>query len=135
METLAREPKEHWRRRAWPQRTILLHAELKDAEGVKRSVSGLEQAERDRILTAALFDRIGMKKEAVAQAEKEIEQKLQELAHKQDPNIHFPVGHIGRALELLVANGAKDTAKRLLDRTLSEMSTWPVYEHGWLTSG
>jgi len=134
MEKTARGAKEEWRRRLSLQRAIQYHAKLKDAKAVKASVRGLNEREQREILTAELFNDVGMKEETIARAQKEISRDLERLRTMTDPNIHFPVMAIGRALELLVMHGAKKEARRWLQRTLNDMPTWPVIEHGWLTS-
>jgi hypothetical protein len=110
------------------------YAELKDAQAVKRCVRGLDKNDRHEILDAQTLLRLGMKVEAIARAGQDIARKLEELREMSDPNIHFPVMSIGRSLEFLVEQGAKDRARRWLRRALKEMPTWPAVQHGWTTS-
>jgi ribosomal protein S20 len=135
MEKVARGARQDWRRRFALQEVIQCHAKLKNTAAIKEAVRGLKAGERDKILNAEMFNLIGMKEEAIARAGKEISRELEELRTMTDPNIHFPVMAISDSLELLVAQGARDEAKKWLRRTLKEMPTWPVFEQGWLTSG
>ena len=77
---------------------------------------------------------LGMKREAIARAKRDIAGALEELATMDNPNIHFPANQISRSLQLLAGQGEKRSAKRLLQRALKEMSTWPAFEYGWTTS-
>lgn len=134
MEKIAGEVDEEWLRRSYFQRVVACHAELKDVQAVKRCVRKLDKDERDEILDADMLVNLGMKAKAIARARQDIAKDLKELREMDDPNIHFPVMSIGRSLALLVEQGEKDEARRLLHRALKEMQTWPVYQYGWVTS-
>jgi hypothetical protein len=101
---------------------------------VKRCLRGFGKGDRHEILDAETLVGLGMKAEAIARARQDIARELEELREMTDPNIHFPVNSIGRSLEFLVEQGAKDEARRWLHRALKQMPTWPVIQYGWLTS-
>jgi hypothetical protein len=134
METIAREVEEEWLRQDYLRRVIDGFAELKDARAVQRCLRGLDEGDRHEILDAETLAGLGMKTEAIARARQDIAKELEELRVLNDPNIHFPVMSIGRSLEFLVAQGARDEARRWLRRAVKEMPTWPVIEYGWATS-
>jgi hypothetical protein len=75
-----------------------------------------------------------MKAAAIARARQDIARELEELHEMNNPNIHFRMMSIGRSLEGLVGQSAKDEARRWLRRTLAEMPTWPAVRSGWTTS-
>jgi hypothetical protein len=134
MERTAHEVEKEWLRQSYLRRVIHCYAELKDAQAVKRCLRGFDKVDRHKILDPATLISLGMKAEAIARARQDIAQELEELREMSDPNIHFPVMAIGRALEFLVDQGAKDEARRWLRRALKEMPTWPVFWYGWTTS-
>src|SRR5262249_41351366 len=106
METVAREVEKEWTRRLYFQTVLGCHADLKGAEAVKRCLRVFDKHDRDEILDAETLLGLGMKAEAVARARRDIQKELKELADMTDPNIHFPVMAISRALEFLVRQGA-----------------------------
>lgn len=113
---------------------VTSYAELKDADAVKRCLRRLDKDDRDDLLDAEMLLRLGMKREAIARAKKDIAESLEELATMDHPNIHFPADQISRSLQFLAGQGEKRSAKRWLQRALKEMPTWPALEYGWTTS-
>lgn len=134
METIAHEVAEEWLRRSYLRHAIYCHAELKDAQAVKRCVRELDKEERRAVLDPGMLVSLGMKAEAVARARQDLGQELKALRERGDPNIHFPAMSLRNSLILLVEQGEKEEASRWLRRALKEMPTWPVFEYGWITS-
>jgi hypothetical protein len=134
MANIAREVEKEWWRQSYLRRVINGYVELKDAHAVKRCLRGFSKSDRHDVLTAETLVSLGMKAEAIARARQDIARELKELREMNDPNIHFPMMSIGRSLEFLVGQGARDQARRWLRRTLKEMPTWPTVRSGWTTS-
>lgn len=134
MAEIARGVEKEWLRRSYLRRVINCYAELKDARAVKRCLRGLGDGDRHEVLDAVRLAALGMKAEALARARQDIARELEKLRGMNDPNIHFPAMSIGRSLEFLVVQGARDEAGRWLRRTLEEMPTWPAARAGWTTS-
>lgn len=134
MESIARGAKEEWRRRSSLEWVAHCHAQLQDAEAAKRSVRGLDEAMQQQVLNPQMLLELGKEADAITRAEQEIARELDGLRETMDPNIHFPVMAIGRWLEFLVDQGAKEKAKSAMDRTLKEMHNWPVIQNGWMPS-
>jgi hypothetical protein len=135
MEKIARGARDEWRQRFSLQWVAHCHAQLKNAEAALQSVRGLDETMQREVLNPQMLINLGMKEDGVARAEQEIARELDGLRETTDPNVHFPVMAIGRWLEFLVAQGAKEKARSALDRTLKEMQNWPVLENGWIPSG
>lgn len=133
MAKTAREVEEEWLRQSYLQQVIDCYAQLKDAQAVKRCLREFSKEDRHEVLDADTLAGLGMKAEAIARARQDIAGELDELRETSDPNIHFPVSSIGRSLQLLVGQGAKDEARRWLRRVLKEMPAWPAIR-GWSSS-
>jgi hypothetical protein len=118
MARIARGVDEEWLRQSYLRRVIECYAQLKDAQAVKQCLRGFGKEDRHEVLDAETLVSLGMKAEAIARARQDIAQRLEELREMTDPNIHFPVMSIGRSLEFLVEQGAKDEARRWLRQAL-----------------
>jgi hypothetical protein len=134
MANIAREVEKEWLRQSYLRRVINCYVELNDVRAVKRCLRGFGEGDRHKVLNAETLASLGMKAEAIARARQDIARELEELREMNDPNIHFPMMSIGRSLEFLVGQGAKDEARRWLRRTLEEMPTRPAVQSGWTTS-
>ncbi len=134
MEEAARDPEEQSSQQVYLEFVVRCYAEFKDAEAVKRCLRRLDKDDREQLLDCDNLLRLGMKREAIARAKRDIAEALEELATIDNPNIHFPADQISRSLQLLAGQGEKLSAKRWLQRALKEMPTWPGLEYGWMTS-
>ena len=134
MEQVASGHDDPWWRQQWTRVVIERYANMGDSAAVKRCVRKLDAEDRQVILDARTLSKLGMKREAIARAKRDIHGELEILRTTTDPNIHFPAMAIGRSLQFLADQGEAITAKRLLCQALREMHTWPVIELGWTTS-
>ncbi len=134
MEQVANGHDDPWWRQQWTRVVIERYAALGDSAAVKRSIRKLDAEDRQEILDTHTLSKLGMKREAIARAKRDIREELETLRTTTDPNIHFPAMAISRALQFLGDQGEAVAAKRLLRQTLREMRTWPVIELGWTTS-
>ena len=134
MEQVASNHDDPWWRQQWTRVVIERYGALGDSAAVKRCIRKLDPEERQEILDAHTLSKLGMKREAIARAKRDIREELETLRTTTDPNIHFPAMAIGRALQFLADQGEASAAKRLLRQALREMPTWPVIELGWTTS-
>ncbi len=134
MEETACQLKKRSRRESFLYFVVTSYAELKDADAVKRCIRRLDKDDRERVLDVRTLQVLGMKREAIARAKKDIADDLELLATMESPNIHFPAMSISESLRFLFAQGEVTSAKRWLRRALREMPTWPAIEYGWTTS-
>ncbi len=134
MEATAKEPERKWERQQYLREVIEAYAKLGDSAAVERCIRKLDKEDREEILDTYTLMKLGMKPRAITRAKWEIQQELETLATMTNPNIHFPVMAICRALIFLASQGEVATARRWLRRSLQEMPTWPVIEQGWTTS-
>lgn len=134
LEEAAREPKQKSLQQVYLNFVVQAYAEFKDANAVRRCLRRLDRNDRDDILDADTLLRLGMQRQAITRAKKDIAEALDELATMDDPNIHFPADQISRSLLFLEKQGENTAAKRWLQRALREMPTWPALEFGWTTS-
>lgn len=122
------------------QTLIESYAKLGEGVAIKRCAKSLGGAAEEILEKAAeILDyrtlwKIGLKEKAVDRATCEVDDRLQELATMDDPNIHFPINAICAALEFLFEHNKRKLARVWLKKVLSEMGTWPVYEIGWTTA-
>jgi hypothetical protein len=89
---------EPWRKSRWLTEMIEMAAELGDAKLVRTLIESVPAKSRSDLLGFDLYARIGMKPEAVAGAVQEIKDRLTELNRMDDPNVHYPIHGITRAL-------------------------------------
>lgn len=134
MEEVARSLEKGWRRRIYFNWVLGCHAALKDCKAVERCLAGFDDDDREKILDSEMLATLGMKQEAIARARRDISLQLDKLRNTRYADIHGSAWAIDMALTFLVAQGEKEEAKRCLDRSLKEMSSWPVVGFGWMTS-
>lgn len=134
MERIAKATEDEFFRSIRFQETLTLYARIHDEKATRRILRRLDADERDEVLGYEELQKLGMQREAVRRAERQIESDLEELAEMDSPNIHFPVDSLHRALIFLVDHDETNRARRLLKRVLSQCDEWPVYEFGWTTS-
>lgn len=134
MEQTAHQERDVWTRQQYLRDVIAAYAKLGDGPSVKRCIRKLDREDREEILDTYTLMKLGMKSEAIARAKSEIKQELEKLGTMTDPNIHFPVMAICRAIAFLVEQGELAAARQGLRRALRDMPTWPVIEQGWTTS-
>jgi hypothetical protein len=125
---------EAWRKAQWLRRIIVRAAELNDSRLTRKLIEGIPSESRQGLLGFSLFARIGMKREAVDAAVREIESKLAELKEMEDPNIHFPIDRISRALQCLIDLGEKRLALHWYGKVVESAKTWKCVILGWTTS-
>lgn len=134
LEEAAREPEKKSSQQVYLNFVVTCYAEFKDAEAVQRCLRRLDKDDRDDILDADVLLSLGMKRQAIARAKKDIAEALKELETMENPNIDFPADAISRSVQFLARQGEKNSARRWLRRALNEMPTWPALEFGWTTS-
>jgi hypothetical protein len=134
MEQAASDTSESWRRNNRRRAIISLYGEIGDLAAVKRIIRNLTNDERQEIVDFALLAKIGMTKAAIAEAVDVVQRRIAELTTDGDPNIHFPVREICRALEFLVDQHQEQKAKRLFHAVLESSKKWTVFEQGWTTA-
>jgi hypothetical protein len=134
METAAAEVEPFYLQLPYRRRLVRCLVDANDLEAAKRCMTQFSPVDRHKIFDSQMLLTMGMKAEAVARAQQDVKQKLQELRITVDPNIHFPVRKICDALEFLFQQGESAEARRWLDIALKEMPTWPIVRAGWLTS-
>jgi hypothetical protein len=134
MEQATNDTQDFWERPSRRQVIIEFSAQIGDSRGVKRNIQKLTKADREEVLNFELLAKIGMKAEAIEAAVREVKRQLAELRTMDDPNIHFPVQEICRALKFLLDQRKKQEATRLFATVANSAKKWPVFEHGWTTS-
>jgi hypothetical protein len=125
---------EPWRKSRWLTEMIEIAAELDDPRLVRALIDSVPLKSRSSLLSFDLFARIGMKSEAVAGAVKEIKDRLAELNGLNDPNVHFPIHGITRALECLIEVGERRLAGQWLKKVTSSASKWKCVVRGWTSN-
>ncbi len=105
--------------------------------GSQTKVAGLIESlpakERMELGYATLAE-VGLKKEAIACADAKIKENLQELKTMEDPNIHFPVMNIERALTFLIGIEEKELARQCFGKVAGSAKSWKCVIRGWVTS-
>lgn len=133
MEQAAKETADEWAREMRLRHVIEHHAQIGDSSAVARTIKNLPKAERAEILDYSMLSRLGMRKEAIERAVKEVKDELRELETMDSPNIHFPVRSICDALLFLIEQRQRDVAARLYGRIARSARKWPAIQ-GWTTS-
>lgn len=123
-----------WRKSMWTKRVIRLAHEMSNAEAIKQLIEQIPSQERNERIGYAVYAMIGMKKEAAKFAQQEIEKNIEELLTMQDPNIHFPIHSITRALTCLLDIGEKKLAAKLFKMVAESAANWSCVIQGWTTT-
>lgn len=134
MERAAKETNDEFIRSLRLKSTLGLYGKTGDKTATRRVMRNLSADDREEVLTYDTLLSLGMHRESIRCAERQVKKELEELASMEDPNIHFPVNGLCDALEFLVDQDETKRARRLLKRVFAECSDWPVYEFGWTTS-
>jgi len=132
-EAIQRE-KPGWRKSMWTKRVIRMAHELSNPEAIKQLIEQIPAQERNERIGYDVYAKIGMKKEATKFAEQEIEKNIEELLTMQDPNIHFPINSITRALTCLLELGEKKLAAKLFKKVAESAADWSCVIKGWTTT-
>jgi len=132
-EAIKRE-KPGWRKSMWTKRVIRMAHELSIPEAIKQLIEQIPEQERNERIGYDVYAMIGMKKEAAKFAEQEIEKNIEELLTMQDPNIHFPINSITRALTCLLDLGEKKLAAKLFKKVAESAADWSCVIRGWTTT-
>lgn len=122
-----------WRKSIWVSRMIPLASSLGSQKPVTRLIEALPASQRKE-LGYALLGEAGFKKEAVAVAVAELKENLRELKTMEDPNVHFPVMAIERALTFLMEHGEKELARQWFGKVARSAKSWKCVIQGWVTS-
>lgn len=129
-----REPLEPWRRRRWIHSVLESAQELHAAKFVKEVLASVPKSEWTELVGYQMLAEVGQRKEAVAAATNTLQAAYDELVSMTDPNIHFPVNKICRALEFLAQLGEKKLAAQWLKKVTSSVKTWKCVILGWTTT-
>lgn len=123
-----------WRKERWLRVIIQQAAELKLNKFVQQVIASVPAKQRQELLRFDLFAELGMKPEAKAGAEAEIQDAWNELKSMTDPNIHFPIHRIIRALQCLIDIGDKKTAQNWFGKIAKSAKQWKCVIQGWTTT-
>lgn len=126
------------RRVAWKKSQWLLEAiPLANSLGAQKHVTALIEslpANQRKQLGYELLAEARLKQDAIACAVAELNENLRELKTMDDPNIHFPVMNIGRALTFLIEIKEKELARLWFGKVASSAKSWKCVVRGWVTS-
>jgi tetratricopeptide (TPR) repeat protein len=132
-EAIKRE-KPGWRKSMWTKRVIRLAHEMSNPEAIKQLIEQIPAEERNERIGYDVYAMIGLKKEATKFAQQEIEKNIEELLTMQDPNIHFPINGITRALTCLLEMDEKKLAAKLFKKVSESAASWSCVIQGWTTT-
>lgn len=132
-ETIKRE-KPGWRKSMWTKRVIRLAHEMSHPGVIRQLIEQIPVHERNKRIGFEVYAMIGKKQEAAEFAQQEIEEKIDELLTMQDPNIHFPINSITRALACLLEIGEKRLAAELFQKVAESATKWSCVIKGWTTT-
>jgi|GEM_PF-1894340 tetratricopeptide (TPR) repeat protein len=132
-EAIKRE-KPGWRKSMWTKRVIRVAHEMSNPEAIKQLIEQIPPNERNERIGYDVYAMIGMKKEAAKFAQQEVEKNIEELLTMQDPNIHFPINSITRALTCLLEIGEKKLATKLFKQVAESAANWSCVIQGWTTT-
>lgn len=124
---------EAWQKARWISQTIPPARLLGVQKRVAALVESLPVRERKELGYSLLAD-VGLKPEAIVCAVAEIKENLQKLKTMEDPNIHFPVMNIERALAFLIDINEKELARRWFGKVAGSVKSWKCVIGGWVTS-
>lgn len=133
IEAIKRE-KPGWRKSMWTKRVIRMAHEMSHPEPIKQLIEQIPPNERNERIGYDVYAMIGMKKEAAKYAQQEVEKNIEELLTMKDPNIHFPIGSITRALTCLLEIGEKKLASKLFKKVAESAANWSCVIQGWTTT-
>jgi hypothetical protein len=125
---------ERWQKAQWLKEVIKYAAELDDTTLVKQLIESVPKKSRQELLGFSLYATLGMKKEAIDGAVQEIKSRLHELQEMEDPNIHFPIHGITRALQCLIDLGEKQLASQWFRKVAASAKKWKCVIRGWTTT-
>lgn len=106
-----------------------------DETSVRRIVRSLDKDLAARVLDYKTAWLMGDTNRSLRIATTVVKKALAELAEMEDPNIHFPVGRISRAILWLVEVNELNRAAKLFRLVNQNITKWPVYGYGWVTAG
>ena len=132
-EAIKRE-KPGWRKSMWTKRVIRVAHEMSNPEAIKQLIEQIPPNERNERIGYDVYAMIGMKKEAAKFAQQEVEKNINELLTMKDPNIHFPINSITRALTCLLEIGEKKLAAKLFKQVAESAANWSCVIQGWTTT-
>ena len=105
--------------------------------GARKHVTALIEslpANQRKQLGYELLAEARLKQDAIACAVAELNENLRELKTMDDPNIHFPVMNIERALAFLIEINEKELARQWFGKVASSAKSWKCVIRGWVTS-
>lgn len=108
---------------------------LDDDAAVARYVTWLDRNGHGHDLATGSLWALGLHELADKRAKSAVDARLKKLKSDPDSNIHFPVHEIVEELWFFLQTGQKETAEKLLRRTLRELPSWPGVRGGFATSG
>jgi hypothetical protein len=117
------------------QDLLIEYGRLGDQAAVRRIVRSLDKDLAARVLDYKTAWRMGETNRSLRIATTVVKKALAELAEMEDPNIHFPVGRISRAILWLVEVNELNRATKLFRLVNKNIIKWPVYGYGWITAG
>lgn len=116
------------------QDLLIEYGRLGDQAAVRRIVRSLDKEVAARVLDYKTAWRMGETNRSLRIATTVVKKALAELAEMEDPNIHFPVGRISRAILWLVEVNELNRATKLFRLVNKNITKWPVYGYGWVTA-
>lgn len=108
---------------------------LGDEAALAKYLTWLDRNGRSNDLATGSLSAMGLHDVANERAANLVAGKLRKLKRDPDSNIHFPVDEICKELWFFLQTGHKETAARLLQRTLRELPRWPGLHGGFAASG
>ena len=130
----ATQTKDEWECYWMRHDVVSAYGAVGDVKGLKRFIRDELNNEGSDFYLYSILHEVGLEKEAIAEARKEIRRQINELKTMDDPNIHFPIQLICDALKFLVAQQKLRDAKRFLREVTQSTASWPSVPQGWTTS-
>jgi len=122
-----------WKKSQWLLEAIPMAKSLGVQKQITASIESLPANQR-RQLGYELLAEARLKQDAIACAVAELNENLRELKTMDDPNIHFPVMNIERALAFLIEINEKELARQWFGKVASSAKNWKCVIRGWVTS-
>lgn len=116
------------------QKVVRCYVRFGEPKEAQQCLETLAEEDRAEVLDRDLLARLGMKAEAVARAQEDIEEELRKLSNDAELNLHTSTRNLRSAMQFLVEQGKQESAKELFDRTVTEMPKWSAIALGWMTS-